>query len=60
MRDSRRVLLVDDSATVCHMIDMLLRKCGFEHIDADNDGRTALERLRARPYDISATGKWSR
>jgi two-component system, chemotaxis family, chemotaxis protein CheY len=52
MRDSRRVLLVDDSATVCRMIDMLLRKCGFEHIDAVNDGRTALERLRATPYDI--------
>ncbi len=52
MRDSRRILLVDDSATVCRMVDLLLRKCGFEHIDAVNDGPTALERLRTTPYDI--------
>jgi len=52
MRDARRVLVVDDSATVCKMVDMLLRKCGFEDIDCVNDGPSALERLRATPYAI--------
>jgi two-component system chemotaxis response regulator CheY len=52
MADSRRILLVDDSATVCRMVDILLRKCGFEHIDAVNNGPAALERLRTTPYDI--------
>jgi len=52
MRDARRVLVVDDSATVCKMVDMLLRKCGFQEIDCVQDGPTALERLRANPYAL--------
>ncbi len=52
MPDPRRILVVDNSQTVCRMVDMLLRKCGFEQIDVVHDGRAALERLRAGPYDI--------
>jgi two-component system chemotaxis response regulator CheY len=52
MRDTRRILVIDDSTTVCRMVDMLLRKCGFEHIDAVNDGPAALQRLRQTPVSI--------
>jgi len=52
MRDARRALVVDDSATVCKMVDTLLRKCGFEDIDCVQDGRAALEHMRAAPYAI--------
>ena len=52
MADTRRILLVDDSETVCRMVDMLLRKCGFEQIDAVHDGRAAIERLKATPYAL--------
>lgn len=52
MPDNRRILIVDDSMTVCRMVDSLLRKCGFDTIDIVNDGRTALERLRAAAYSL--------
>ena len=52
MRDNRRILVVDDSATVCRMVDTLLRKSGFENIDVVSDGRAALERLRSTPYEL--------
>jgi two-component system chemotaxis response regulator CheY len=52
MRDIRRVLVVDDSTTVCRMVEALLRKCGFDQIDVVHDGKTALDRLQASPFDI--------
>jgi two-component system chemotaxis response regulator CheY len=52
MRDPRRILVVDDSAAVCKMVDMLLRKCGFEQIDIVHDGPAALELLRSTPYEL--------
>jgi CheY-like chemotaxis protein len=52
MGDIRRVLVVDDSTTVCRMVEMLLRKCGFEQIEVVQDGKTALDRLGASPFAI--------
>ncbi len=52
MPDNRRILVVDDSATVCRMVDALLRKCGFEQIDTMQDGRAALVHLRKTPVSI--------
>ena len=52
MRDIRRVLVVDDSTTVCRMVEMLLHKCGFEEIEIVQDGKTALDRLGASPFEI--------
>lgn len=52
MRDIRRVLVVDDSATVCRMVEMLLHKCGFDQIEVVQDGKTALDRLAASPFEI--------
>ena len=52
MPDNRRVLVIDDSETVCRMVDMLLRKCGFEHIDVVHDGVAALERMSGTSFDL--------
>ena len=52
MGDIRRVLVVDDSTTVCRMVELLLRQCGFEQIEAVQDGKTALDRLAASPFEI--------
>jgi two-component system chemotaxis response regulator CheY len=52
MQDIRRVLVVDDSPTVCRMVETLLRECGFEQIEAVQDGKTALDRLRTSPFEI--------
>jgi two-component system chemotaxis response regulator CheY len=52
MGDSRRVLIVDDSATVCRIVESLLRQCGFEQIEVAHDGKTALDRLAASPFEI--------
>jgi CheY-like chemotaxis protein len=34
------------------MVEMLLRKCGFEQIEVVQDGKTALDRLGASPFEI--------
>lgn len=52
MADRRRVLIVDDSATECSVIDKILRSCGFGEIEALHDGEAALERMRAARFDI--------
>jgi two-component system, chemotaxis family, chemotaxis protein CheY len=52
MGDIRRILLVDDSTTVCRMVEILLRQCGFEQIEVAHDGKTALDRLAASSFEI--------
>jgi two-component system chemotaxis response regulator CheY len=52
MRDIRRVLVIDDSTAVCRVVVELLRKCGFENIEAVQDGITALGRVRASTFDF--------
>jgi two-component system chemotaxis response regulator CheY len=52
MRDTRRVMVIDDSTTVCRMVEMLLHKCGFERIEVVQDGKTALNRLGVSPFEI--------
>jgi len=50
-----RVLLVEDSATVRLLESMLLQEAGFE-VDALGDGREALARATAAPYQLLVTG----
>jgi two-component system chemotaxis response regulator CheY len=50
--DVRRVLLVDDSAVVCRMVETLLRTIGFEQIEVAHDGSPAPERLQASRFEI--------
>jgi EAL domain-containing protein (putative c-di-GMP-specific phosphodiesterase class I) len=45
------VLVVDDDAFVCRMLERLLQKAGCE-VDLACDGREALECLRRRDYDV--------
>ena len=52
MPDNRRVLVVDDSATVCHLVELLLRQCGFEKIEVVHDGQSALDRLAAAFFEV--------
>jgi two-component system chemotaxis response regulator CheY len=52
MADIRRVLIVDDSATVCHLVQGLLRNCGFEQIDIVQDGKAALDCMQRSAFDI--------
>lgn len=52
MADMRRVLVVDDSATVCGVVDKILRNCGFVEIETLQHGRAALDRLQAAAFDL--------
>lgn len=52
MADKRRVLIVDDSAKVCGVIEKILRSCGFVEIEALQHGEAALDRMRTAPFDI--------
>ena len=52
MAYERRVLIVDDSTTVCKVIDGILRNCGFSKIEAAHDGQTALEMLKPGAFNL--------
>lgn len=52
MAERRRVLLVDDSTTVCAVVEKLLRECGFEQIEVAHDGPAALECLQKDAFEI--------
>ena len=52
MAEKRRVLLVDDSTTVCSVVEKILRDCGFEQITVVHDGPTALDRLQKDTFEI--------
>jgi two-component system chemotaxis response regulator CheY len=52
MAETRRVLIVDDSMTVCSLIEKILRSCEFAEIEAVQNGQAALDRLQAAHFDI--------
>ena len=47
-----RFLVVDDFATMRRIVRNLLAELGFRQVDEANDGRAALEMLRAGRYDF--------
>jgi excisionase family DNA binding protein len=49
-----RVLLADDEPTICELLKTILDVTG-SHIESAFDGMTALERLRASPFDLLVT-----
>ena len=52
MTDTRRVLVIDDSQTVCSVVEKLLRSCGFENVEVMQDGKAALARMLESPFHI--------
>lgn len=50
----KRIMTVDDSATIRQMVSLTLRDAGYEVITAV-DGRDALERLSKEPVDMIIT-----
>ena len=49
---SMPVLVVDDYNTMVRIIRNLLKQLGFKDVDDANDGKAALEKLRARRYGL--------
>jgi len=48
---SKNVLVVEDDANICRLIEVVLRRQSLSP-DTVGDGLAAIERLRARPYDV--------
>ena len=46
------VLIVDDYKTMLRVIGSLLGQLGFRNIDEATDGQMALERMKAKKYDL--------
>jgi two-component system, chemotaxis family, chemotaxis protein CheY len=46
------VLVVDDFATMCRIIQTLLNKIGFANVEHVRDGNSALERLRSKEFHL--------
>ena len=52
------ILIVDDYNTTIRVLRNLLRQLGFSNIDEASDGKTALAKLRAKPYAL-VISDWS-
>jgi two-component system chemotaxis response regulator CheY len=46
------ILVVDDSATIIHIIRSLLRRIGFIDVDGADDGASALAKMRDKHYGL--------
>jgi two-component system chemotaxis response regulator CheY len=49
---SMPILVVDDYNTMLRIVRNLLRQLGFRHVDEASDAKTALAKMRARPYGL--------
>jgi two-component system chemotaxis response regulator CheY len=45
-------LVVDDSATMLRIIRDMLGKLGYENVDEAHGGKTALEKMRSKRYEL--------
>lgn len=54
-RTNTRLLVVDDSVSMRHIICDLLHELGFPAIDEAGDGVAALELFQRTPYDVVIT-----
>ena len=52
LRESTRILIVEDNATNLLVITQLLKKLGAVHIDQAHNGQESLERCRQQVYDL--------
>jgi two-component system chemotaxis response regulator CheY len=50
--DSRRILVIDDSAATCRIVESVLRKAGFDNIEVEQDGRAAIRAIQMVGFDI--------
>ena len=48
----KRILIVDDFATMRRIARMILQSLGFENIDEAEDGLAALEAVRSERFDL--------
>lgn len=47
-----RILVVDDFKTMVQLTESLLKQFGFKQVEVASDGQQALEKLRAKSYDL--------
>ncbi|KNC65993.1 response regulator [Pseudoalteromonas ardens] len=47
-----KILVVDDMASMRHVMIGMLRRLGYTDIDEATDGKRALELLEAKPYQL--------
>lgn len=52
LKDSLRVMVVDDMSTSRGLITQALDQIGIRHISVENDGQSALNRLSANPVHL--------
>jgi len=51
-QDDRYVLVVDDYGTMRRIMRNLLAEIGITNVEEAEDGRSALKKLRERPFDL--------
>src|SRR5262245_17637561 len=51
MATQQRILVVDDEPQICDVVELYLRRAGFE-VETANDGETALKAVEHNPPDL--------
>ena len=49
---SKRILIVDDFATMRRIARQILQSLGFANVDEAEDGKEALASIRSQPFDL--------
>ena len=49
---NKRILIVDDSASMRRIVRLILQKLGFTNVEEAEDGREALESIRSQRFEL--------
>lgn len=50
--NTERILLVDDESCILQMLELLLHKEGYNHVDSITTAQEAIHALKSNPYDL--------
>lgn len=52
MKPDMKILVVDDMATMRHMVKYIFKQLGFTNIEGAENGKDALDKLKAGKFDL--------
>lgn len=52
MKPDMKILVVDDMATMRHMVKYIFKQLGFTNIEEAENGKDALDKLKAGKFDL--------
>lgn len=51
MENKKKILIIDDDHNICQLLDLRLKRCGFD-TDVTFDGKSGLDKILSNPPDL--------